>query len=321
MVKDTDQPRPREITPKSIPWTVSTLPLPPDRNGNQPLYHRFSDDDLQAMACLLWFRLDLKPEDDAFFEVDFSPAAREGDTPAIVAAEFWQHVLSPQDLGLLRRLVQGGHLTLRRRVFIARGWALRGGKWIQKLCTRKPAGLSFLIQTFGGRNSVPCNCCEARAYSLFDNETGVWTCEPYFECVSLPESAGGDGVCSNCHYHETISECSYSRASIRKRFGYGAPKRDGALRRSGEVDGQGVVPSAIPQTIKRTQQSGFVFQPYLDAFQEQKKMIERDRKQWPRPGGLVFAHRFLSKEMFKDHSRTPFDVVPRRIEKGGLEQS
>ncbi|KAI8191353.1 hypothetical protein K4K54_010298 [Colletotrichum sp. SAR 10_86] len=204
-----------------------------------------------------------------------------------------------------------GHLgaspdLLRRRVFIASSLATPHGLWVTKVLNpnRPAASYSFFVQAFGGRNAVPCNCCEARAYSLRDDSTGAWVCEPYFECVSMPGEP-----CANCIYHEdTLKECSYGDEEICKEFGYGMGKGR-KRRKSGEYTGVGVARSRIDQrTTKRRRAQ------VLDFTKDIASVAERQIREYgATPESFMFINHLFMVEPPLDLDYDKIEELPSRV--------
>ncbi|WYZ38085.1 hypothetical protein EsH8_VIII_000799 [Colletotrichum jinshuiense] len=194
-------------------------------------------------TSLVWRKLE-DPYGKLYAEVQFADAVLKKQTRGDVASAFWQALPGGQHAwSIVKKYSRSG--TFKRRVFVSVTHEGGFGLLAWKLNGRQQASHALLTHAFGGRNSVPCHCCEDRWRTLSVDPAKPdqgRVMAPFWECVSLPNEFGN--ACSNCLYHETAANCCFRDDDFYRRFGYGARLPNGTRRADG-----GGVPSALPYNI------------------------------------------------------------------------
>jgi len=220
----------------------------------------------------VWKDLEL-PAGDLYCEVQFADAVQAGQSRAVVAQNFWNAIARGNVLQLIKDRSNNG--LFKRRVFVYVGYKGAFGCLAWKLLNRPQAGGALAVHGLGGRNAVPCKCCENNWASMRAGSDQVPTFVPFWECVSLPGAF--QDACSNCLYHETQTSCCYRTKEFHKEFGYGALIGSTKKRRG---SGNGVE-SSIPKNISSVDSTQFFRANLMSMVESQRREFSYELKDVP----------------------------------------
>ncbi|KAK2035847.1 hypothetical protein LZ31DRAFT_601796 [Colletotrichum somersetense] len=217
-----------------------------------------------------WFFFEDEPHVEDYRVVNpmvlsFADAIRKGQSRKEVARDFWQAIARGNVLNIVKGYSKDG--LFKRRVFVYSGYKGPFGCLTWKLAGRPQAAGALAVHGFGGRNAVPCECCERNwaAMRVGSDQTACFV--PFWECVSLPNAY--NGACSNCLYHETQTSCSYRDDDFYKKYGYGVVDPTTRQRRE---SGCGIA-SSMPSNVASTNTTQFYRHELIQLVENQRRML------------------------------------------------
>ncbi|GKT44301.1 uncharacterized protein ColSpa_04482 [Colletotrichum spaethianum] len=223
-------------------------------------------------TSLVWRKLE-SPIGSLYCEVQFADEIQNGQTRKKVAQAFWQAIARGNVLQVLQDHTKTG--LFKRRVFVYAGYQGAFGSLAWKLASRMQAGAALAVHGLGGRNAVPCECCEKGWQAVRAGPDQVACFVPFWECVSLPNEFSN--ACSNCLYHETQVQCCYRNKDFYQEFGYmGRVKGTKERRASG-----GGVPSSIPNNISSIDSTQFFRSDLMKLIKDQYKGLSKKERKSP----------------------------------------